>query len=150
MSIPFQLTSPAFADGDTIPEIYTCKGRNISPPLRIQGVPAGTDNLALIMHDPDAPRGDYIHWVLWGINPDISEIGEYEVPNGAFHGTTSAGNTVYTGPCPPSGTHHYLFDLYALDAQLDLTEGAHGDEVIDAVKEHLIAKTTLTGIVSAS
>lgn len=150
MDVPFQLTSPAFADGDTIPETYTCKGKNVSPPLHIHGVPAGTDNLALILHDPDAPHGDFTHWVIWGIDPDITKIGEYEVPDGALQGTNSAGKAAYMGPCPPSGTHRYIFDLYALDAQLDIPIGASREEVMAGVQDHRIAQATLMGIYSAS
>ena len=149
MDTPFQLTSPAFADGDIIPDTYTCRGQNISPPLHIQGVPEGTDNLALIMHDPDAPSGDYLHWALWGINPDMADIGEFTVPNGAFQGTNSDGKAEYIGPCPPSGTHRYIFDLYALDAQLDLAEGAAREDVMAAINDHRIAHVSLTGTVSA-
>lgn len=150
MHTAFQLSSPAFTDGDTIPELYTCKGRNVSPPLRIQGVPAGTDNLALIMHDPDAPNGDYTHWLLWNINPDITDLGEQDVPNGAIPGTNSAGHTSFIGPCPPSGIHRYVFDLYALDAPLDIAAGADRKTVMDAIADHQIDRTTLTGVYSAS
>lgn len=149
MDEPFQLTSPAFADGGTIPERYTGRGKNISPPLHIQGLPEGTDNLALIMHDPDAPNSDYLHWALWGISPDVTDVGEDQVPSGALQGTNSNGTAAYIGPLPPSGTHRYIFDLYALDAPLDLAEGAARADVMNAVGQHRIAHASLTGTVSA-
>src|SRR5690242_10511521 len=96
----FVLSSPAFAEGDEIPARYTCKGGNFSPPLTISGVPAGTAKLALVMHDPDAPNGDFLHWTLWRLNPDLREIPENTVPDNAFQGTNSAGNVGYMGPCP--------------------------------------------------
>lgn len=149
-TVAFQLSSPAFADGDTIPDTYACKGRNVSPPLVISGVPAGTDSLALIMHDPDAPHGDFLHWAIWDINTDMDVLPEDTAPDGAVLGMNDFGKLRYSGPCPPSGTHHYLFDLYALDAPLGLNEGAPEEDIRQALADHAIAKTTLTGTLSAS
>ena len=141
----FQLTSPAFADGDIIPDQYTCQGDNISPEFVIRGVPAGAASLLLIVHDPDAPYGDYIHWTLWNINPTIGRIREDKLPAESVQGVNGFGHVHYDGPCPPSGIHHYKFDLYALDSCINLPEGAPEEDVRLMINEHAIAKTTLTG-----
>lgn len=146
----FQLSSPAFADGDSIPDKYTCVGLNVSPPLTIRGVPEGTASLAMIVHDPDAPHGDYIHWTVWNINTDMDDIPEGWIPDDAVEGSNSAGRAQYMGPCPPSGVHHYLFDLYALDTTLDLPDAALEEDVRQAIADHAIAKTTLTGLYGAA
>lgn len=145
----FQLSSPAFADGDAIPARYTCKGENFSPPLEIHGVPEGTAHLALILHDPDAPKGDFLHWTLWNLNPDLELLPENEVPDNALQGANDAGSVGYTGPCPPSGTHRYIFNLYALDTALGLDAGASRDDVMKAIDNHVVAQTTLTGTFNA-
>ena len=140
------LSSPAFAEGGDIPAKYTCKGKNISPPLAINNVPADTKSLALIMHDPDAPAGDWLHWTVWNIEPGTNKISENSVPAGAIQGQTSFGKIGYGGPCPPSGTHHYVFTLYALDKSLDLKSGASRAELEQAISGHDIGHTTLTGL----
>ncbi len=144
----FQLTSPAFANGDTMPERYSCQGLNISPPLHIQGVPDRAASLALFVHDPDAPMGDYVHWTVWNMNTTIDAVPENWIPDDAIEGSNSSGHAQYMGPCPPSGTHHYIFDLYALDAPLDLPDGALEEDVRQGIADHAIAKTTLTGLFS--
>ncbi len=148
-TVAFQLSSPAFADGDTIPDRYTCKGQNMSPPLIIEGVPAGTDSLALVLHDPDAPHGDFLHWAVWDINIDMDELPENAVPDGTVLGMNDFGKLRYDGPCPPSGTHRYMFDLYALDSPLGLSEGAPEEDIRQALADHAIAKTTLSGTLSS-
>src|SRR3981081_4501947 len=120
----FQLTSPAFADGTIIPQRYTCKGKNLTPPLQITGTPEGTASMALILHDPDSPSGDFLHWSIWNVNPALSKLEENTVPEGVLQGTNDFGQLGYGGPCPHTGTHRYVFDLYALKAQLDLPAGA--------------------------
>jgi phosphatidylethanolamine-binding protein (PEBP) family uncharacterized protein len=136
----FQLTSPAFKDGKTIPVKYTCKGENISPPLQIAGTPGSTKSFALIMHDPDAVSGDFTEAFDEGHPPMTAEQGA--------NGTDKSG---YIGPCPPSGTgtHHYIFDLYALSAELDLNSGAKAANLKAAIKEHQIARTRLVGLFTA-
>lgn len=145
MAQSFQLTSPAFADGDTIPIRFTCEGENASPSLAIAGMPQGTAGMALIMHDPDAPHGDFVHWLVGNIPPVINRFLEDEPPDSAIQGTNDFGHSHYDGPCPPSGVHRYVFDLYALDAMLDLVEGAPEEDFRTAIAQHAIAKTTLTG-----
>ena len=146
--ISFQLTSPAFADGDTVPDMYTCKGQAISPPLEIHDAPNGTASFVLIMHDPDAPHGDFLHWTVWNFNPDTKTIAEGWLPDDVSQGANDAGQSKYFPPCPPSGKHRYIFELYALDSMLDLVDGAPEEDVRQAVSDHAISKTTLMGTVS--
>lgn len=145
----FALSSPAFAEGGEIPVRYSCKGENFSPPLTISGVPKGTARLVLVMHDPDAPNGDFLHWTLWHLNPDVRVIPENTIPDDAVQGMNSAGTVGYMGPCPPSGTHHYTFNLYALDATMNLPEGTRSDELMQAIDNHVVAQTALSGTFSA-
>lgn len=145
----FRLASPAFAEGDEIPMRYTCRGENFSPPLTISGVPKGAARLALVMHDPDAPNGDFLHWTLWHLNPDLREIPENTVPDDALQGMTGAGTIGYMGPCPPSGTHQYIFNLYALDTMMNLPDGTRRDELMQAIDNHVVAQTSLSGTFSA-
>jgi Raf kinase inhibitor-like YbhB/YbcL family protein len=144
------IASPAFADGDTIPDQYTCRGANSSPPLVITGTPAGTACLALIMHDPDAPGGDFLHWSLWNIGPGLGSLPAGTVPDGALQGKNDFGTTRYGGPCPPSGTHRYIFMLFALDAILDLPDGASKYQLLRTIDDHTVAQATLTGLCSAN
>lgn len=146
---PFGLASPAFAPGGSIPAKYTCKGDDISPPLEIKNVPPDTVSLALILHDPDAPAGDFLHWAVWNINPGQHVIAENTVPAGAVQGTNDFGNSHYGGPCPPAGTHHYVFDLYALNTKLSLPAGANRQQFEHAIGNYIVAQTTLTGTFTA-
>jgi len=145
MAHTFQLTSPAFADGDTIPDEYTCEGANKSPALTMQGIPQGTASLILLMHDPDAPKSDFVHWLVCNLEPGLTEIPEDRIPDSAVQGTNDFGHSHYDGPCPPTGVHRYVFDLYALDTTLDLGEGAPEEDFRTEIANHAIAKTTLTG-----
>jgi Raf kinase inhibitor-like YbhB/YbcL family protein len=111
-----KLTSPAFENNSFIPAKYTCDGENISPPLRISDVPQDAASLSLIVSDPDAPSGDFKHWILTNIDPKTSEIAEGQIPQGSIVHTNSFGKKEWGGPCPPSGTHHYQFKLSALDS----------------------------------
>jgi len=140
-----QLTSSAFANGGAIPAAYTCDGGDRNPPLAMANVPAGTRSLALIMDDPDAPVGLWVHWVLWNIHPRTSQVGENSVPDGATQGRNSWGRSGYGGPCPPSGTHRYFFKLYALDTILNLGTGTTKADLERAMEGHIIAKAELMG-----
>lgn len=146
----FRLSSPAFDAGGSIPETYTCKGKNLSPPLEFAGIPEHAGSLALIVRDPDSPGGNFIHWTVWNINPDTTNIIEGRVPTGAVEGRNDFGQVGYGGPCPLYGTHQYKFELYALDDNLDLPPGAGHQSVQDVIEAHAIGKTELTGTVSAS
>jgi Raf kinase inhibitor-like YbhB/YbcL family protein len=141
-----KLTSDTFEHNAPIPPRYTCDGENIHPPLSIRGVPQEAKTLVLIVDDPDAPMGTWLHWTLWNIPAATVTIHEGEVPSGAFEGITSFGKPGYGGPCPPSGTHRYFFKLYALDASLSLESGAPLSELIKAMQGHILAKTELIGL----
>lgn len=145
-----RLTSPAFADKAVIPSLYTCQGRSISPPLGIADIPPETVSLALIMHDPDAPSGDFLHWILWNIPRGVSFIEENSVPADAAQGINGFGKPGYGGPCPPSGTHRYIFELYALDALIDMPENSDRSQIEAALSSHSIVAARLTGLCSAS
>ncbi|MCX6765658.1 MAG: YbhB/YbcL family Raf kinase inhibitor-like protein, partial [Candidatus Moranbacteria bacterium] len=132
--IIMKLSSPAFENNQYIPSDYTCDGKNISPPLIISDASPVAKSLVLIVDDPDAPRGDWVHWTIWNVKPDTREIAENSVPEGAIEGMTDFGRPGYGGPCPPrvderqrveagppSGVHRYQFKLYALDVVLDLS-----------------------------
>jgi hypothetical protein len=139
-----KLTSSAFVDGGNIPSKYTCDGVNISPPLEISDVPEGTQTLALVMDDPDAPMGTFDHWLVWNIPKETREILEGTEPQGV-QGRTDFGKLGYGGPCPPFGTHAYKFKLYALNKKLDLREGSSKRELENAMKGHIIEEVVLTG-----
>lgn len=139
------ITSPAFAGGGVIPAKYTCDGADVSPPLVIGPVPAGTGSLALIMDDPDAPMGTWVHWVVWNIPPQAREIPENGLPSGASQGRNDWKRNSYGGPCPPSGTHRYLFRLYALDAPLNLGSSTTKADLARAMQGHVLAQGELMG-----
>jgi Raf kinase inhibitor-like YbhB/YbcL family protein len=140
------ITSPSFENDGMIPKKFTCDGGNINPELQIQNVPEGAKSLALIMHDPDAPlAGGFTHWVVWNVAPTTTLIKEDSVPPGASEGMNSRSKG-YTGPCPPSGTHHYEFRLYALDAMLELASTSGKTELEAEIPKHLIEKAELIGL----
>jgi Raf kinase inhibitor-like YbhB/YbcL family protein len=134
--------SEAFVSLGEIPRRYTCEGVNISPPLFISGIPHHTVSLVLIVEDPDAPGGTWTHWVMWNI-PPVRYIGEGEAPG--IQGINDFGVTVYGGPCPPSGSHHYHFKVYALNRLLDLPEGSDRKIVELAMDKHILAYGELIG-----
>ena len=142
-----ELTSTTFKDGGTIPKRFTCDGDEVSPPLQWSGVPDGARELALLMEDPDAPGGTYVHWVLFKLAPDTDGIAEGAVPSGARQGKNSNGDAEYAGPCPPEDDppHRYEFVLYALRSPLDLPDGADADDVRSAVSDAAIARGELVG-----
>jgi Raf kinase inhibitor-like YbhB/YbcL family protein len=151
VDVPEQLTvtSPAFAPNAAIPVRFTCKGAQVSPPLRWTGVPADTAQLALVVDDPDAPRGTFVHWVLFALPPRTTTLEEGKLPAGARQARNSADDAAYKGPCPPSGTHHYRFTVYALRTTLELPDGAGLDEALDAINERAVAKGRLVATFSA-
>jgi len=146
-----QVLSPVFREGADIPPQYTCKGQNVNPPLNIISTPPETKSLALVMHDPDAVNGDFLHWLVYDIPPSTETIAVNSVPIGAIQGSNGAGQPVYTGPCPPkgSGIHRYIFDFYALDTVLSLPPGSGIEDVIKAQKGHVLDHTALTGTFAA-
>lgn len=146
-----RVETTAFAPGGNIPAQFTCTGANISPALRWSGVPAGAKSLALILHDPDAPVGDFTHWLLYGLAPTVSELGENiartpEVPGLGRQGTNDFRKIGYGGPCPPPGKpHRYFFRVYALDTELSLAAGADRAAVEAAIRGHVMAEGELMG-----
>lgn len=143
-----RLTSGAFDGEGVIPERFTCDGLDVSPPLTLHDVPTAAVTLVLVMDDPDAPGGTWDHWVTYDI-PTASEIPEAVASLGT-PGRNSWGRTAYGGPCPPSGTHHYVFTVYALDSDLGLGPGADKATVLVALADHVLAKATLMGRYSRS
>src|SRR5665647_1795841 len=136
------ISSPAFESEGIIPSKYTCDGEEINPPLQVDNIPEGTKTLAIIVEDPDAPKGTFDHWLAWNIPPE-NPI-EEDRPAG-ISGTNGAGETGYHGPCPPSGYHRYYFYLFALDSSLNLKAGAKKDELKEAMKPHILSTGTLMG-----
>lgn len=147
----FRLSSPDFNDMQALPERFFYDNENINPTLIIGGVPDGAQSLAIIMHDPDAVGKDWTHWTLWNIGPDIREIAEGSEPYNSVEGENSWGVTGWGGPKPPpgTGTHRYVFELYALDAMLDLDHGATRAELEQEIENHYIDAATLTGVAIA-
>jgi Raf kinase inhibitor-like YbhB/YbcL family protein len=139
-----KVTSSAFQDGASIPSKFSCAGANISPPLQVMGTPSEAKSLVLIMDDPDAPSGLFTHWTVWNISPQTHAIAEGSSPRGV-PGTNDFGKSGYGGPCPPSGTHHYYFKVFALDSELDLPSGAKRSQLEAAMKGHVVAKGELMG-----
>ena len=142
--VNMKLTSPAFENNGKIPSEYTCDGSGTSPELNIEDVPKNAKSLVLINDDPDAPVGTWDHWIVFNIPPTTAKIEKGDEPEG-LGGKNSWGRTGYGGPCPPSGVHRYFFKLYALDAMLNLKEGAAKKEIENAMQGHIIAKAELMG-----
>jgi Raf kinase inhibitor-like YbhB/YbcL family protein len=146
-----EVSSSAFGSGATIPKQYTGDGADRSPPLRWSEPPAGTKSVALICDDPDAPRGTWVHWVLYNLPAQTRELDEgvpakETLSNGAKQGKNDFGKIGYGGPAPPKGKpHRYFFKLYALDTAVDLPAGATKAQLVDAMKGHILAEGQLMG-----
>lgn len=149
-----KISSPAFKDNDFIPSKYTCEGRNINPALIIEGIPENAKTLALIMDDPDAPMGTFVHWVAWNIvladeiQEGIPKESTVNHPISLKQGLNTAEKTGYMGPCPPvgHGVHHYHFKLYALDTDLNLPENTKKEDLLKSMEGHIIEETELIGL----
>jgi len=141
------ISSPAFEPGGNIPSRYTCEGEDINPPLEIKQIPAEAKSMVLIIEDPDAPMGTWLHWLVWNI-PIVHYINENEVPGD--QGLNDSGKIEYGGPCPPSGMHRYYFKVYALDDLLDIPEGSSRGEVEAAMQNHIIAYGQVMGVYQKS
>jgi Raf kinase inhibitor-like YbhB/YbcL family protein len=142
------VTSTAFEADQAIPIRYSCDGDNVSPPLAWDGVPTDAEAVALVVDDPDAPGGTFVHWIVLDIASTTTSVDEGAVPSGGVQAANSTDEAGYTGPCPPSGTHHYRFTVYALDAPTGLADGAAMDEALAAIDEHAVARGWLTGTYS--
>ncbi len=145
------LSSPAFQDNQLIPSAFTCDGRDISPALLWSDPPAGTFQFALVMDDPDAPGGTWTHWVIYNIPAANSGLAENippldELPDGCRQGCNSWSRVGYGGPCPPSGTHHYVFRLYALCRALHLEAGLTTQQLMPSIQRQILAEAHLTGL----
>jgi len=140
------VTSPAFADGQRIPADHTCRGAGRLPELAWRDVPAAAASLALVVSDPDAPKGTFIHWLLYDLPPGDGGVAPGRLPAGAKEGENSAGRTGWFPPCPPSGTHRYVFTLYALR---EPASGRSTQEILDGIERVAVARGTLTGLVPA-
>jgi len=145
------ISADAFKEGETIPAEYTCDGKDVSPLLSWKGVPAGTKSIALVMDDPDAPGGTFVHWVIFNIPADAQKMTEGVPRNATFadgsrQGITDFGKVGYGGPCPPPGKpHRYYFKIYALDTMLNLQPGASKQQLENAMKGHILAYGELMG-----
>jgi Raf kinase inhibitor-like YbhB/YbcL family protein len=138
-----RIFTSAFQDGGNIPVKYTCDGDNVSPPLTIDDVPPETKSLALIVEDPDAPRGTFTHWVVWGMDPGTHELREDKIPPKASQIENDFGGADYGGPCPPSGTHRYFFRLYALDTiGMPPSDAGHFHQ---AIADHVLEESSVMG-----
>jgi len=138
------VSSPAFEDGAAIPRRYTCDGADVSPPLHVAGVPSGTRELALLVEDPDAPGGTFVHWVAWGLDPAAPTLAEATAPPGT--GVNGFGRRGYGGPCPPRGApHRYVFTVLALSRPLELAPGASAGDLRKAAAGTVLAEGRLTG-----
>ena len=141
------LKSPDFEHNELIPSKFTCDGNDVNPTLIIQGLPPDTQSLALIVDDPDAPMGTWVHWVVFNI-PVTNQIDEDSIPG--TQGMNDFRKLDYGGPCPPSGIHRYFFKLYALDTNLSLEEGIRKDDLERVIEGHILAQTELIGLYSRS
>jgi Raf kinase inhibitor-like YbhB/YbcL family protein len=145
-----KIVSNAFKHNSMIPSRYTCDGQNINPPLEVSDTPENAKSLVLIVDDPDAPMGTWIHWTVWNIDPKTSAVAENSCPGGAIEGITSFGREGYGGPCPPGGTHRYFFKIFALDITLDLSSETSIRELEHAMQNHIIDKAEVMGLYSRS
>ncbi|TPE46264.1 YbhB/YbcL family Raf kinase inhibitor-like protein [Pontibacter mangrovi] len=140
-----EVSSPSFQAGEEIPQKFTCDGEDINPALEIGDLPDNTLSLVLIVSDPDAPSGNWTHWLMWNI-PPLHTIEEDSAPGTV--GTNDFGNTQYGGPCPPIGTHRYFFRVYALDTTLTLKEGSRVEDVYQQMENHIVGAGQLMGVYS--
>jgi Raf kinase inhibitor-like YbhB/YbcL family protein len=149
------LASTAFTEGGMIPKVYSCDGKDVSPPLAWSGVPEKAKSLAVLVEDPDAPGGTFAHWILFNVSPDVKSLDE-GVASGddaqlgapgkpASQGKNGFGKFGYGGPCPPVGPHHYVFRVYALDTTLDRAQGASREDLLRAMKGHVLGEGRLSG-----
>jgi Raf kinase inhibitor-like YbhB/YbcL family protein len=142
-----KLTSPAFEHLAEIPKRFTCEGENVSPPLEWSNVPDSTQSLVLLVEDPDAPTGRFLHWAIWGISPSVTSLAEGEVPPDAKQGLNGFGLPGYGGPCPEpgSGRHNFVFTLLALRSEPDVAEGAALVQLRREVEGQVIERAVLAG-----
>lgn len=143
-----EITSPDFMHNQSIPKKFTCQGDDINPTLVIESILEGTKSLALIVDDPDAPMGNWDHWIVYDIEPSVVRIEEDSIPG--KQGMNDFKRLNYGGPCPPSGTHRYFFKIYALDLMLNLEEGVSKKELVKAMQGHILDQAELIGLYKKS
>lgn len=148
-----ELKSSAFAAGESIPRKYACDGDDMSPPLSWSGAPPETRSFALIADDPDAAIGTWVHWVLYNLPAQVNYLPEGvstgpSLPFGGQQGKNGSGQLGYQGPCPPSGTHRYFFKVYALSEPLKMPPAASKEQLLKAMKGHILAQAELMGLYS--
>ncbi|PNR92476.1 YbhB/YbcL family Raf kinase inhibitor-like protein [Petrotoga sp. 9PWA.NaAc.5.4] len=149
-----KVSSPSFKNNDYIPTKFSCEGRNINPSLLIENIPDSAKSLALIMDDPDAPRGTFVHWVAWNIElaneipENIPKKHQVSSPIKMMQGKNSADQTGYMGPCPPvgHGVHHYHFKIYIVDTEINLPESAKKEDLLKAIEGHIIDQAEIVGL----
>lgn len=141
-----KITSPAFENDTSIPAKYTCEGLGINPPLAFSDIPVDTKSLVLIMDDPDAPAGLWVHWLIWNMTPDIHQIKENSIPANAVVGANTKGINQYGGPCPPDREHRYFFKLFALDITLGISPQSDKNLLEKAMANHIINQAELIGL----
>lgn len=139
-----KIISPAFKEGDIIPKQYTCDGIDVNPPLQFIDVPIQTASLLLIVQDPNAVSGNWVHWLIWNIDPSTKKIDEGTVPPGAILGLNDFKRMEWGGPCPPNGKHQYVFTLYALDSMLDIPIDTTTFKINQIIKDHIVDKAEMT------
>ncbi|WP_200763665.1 YbhB/YbcL family Raf kinase inhibitor-like protein [Nitrosophilus alvini] len=142
--------SPAFDNGGFIPTKYTCDGADVSPELIFENIPQSAQSLAIIMDDPDAPMGTFVHWVIYNIPPNLEGLPE-DVPKAPYldmdirQGVNDFSQIGYKGPCPPGGVHRYFIKLYALDTKMELDPGITKADLLNAMRGHIIGEAVLMG-----
>lgn len=141
-----QITSPAFEESTMLPKAYTCDGQGVNPPLVFSEIPDDAKSLALVVEDPDAPNRTYTHWLLYNMLPNTNEIAEGSVPETGLQGKTSSGKPGYVAACPPSGSHRYIFTLFALDILLPEDESYDNRSFQYATQGHIVGTASLMGM----
>ncbi len=141
-----KIKSPVFEENGLIPLKYTCDGDNINPPLEISDVPENAKSLVLIVDDPDSKAGNWVHWSVWNINPQIEEIAEHSVPEGAIEGINSFGKSGYGGPCPQSGSHRYRFKLYALNNNFKFSRTTNEEKIEKNMTDYILDQAMTVGV----
>ncbi|MDP3988432.1 MAG: YbhB/YbcL family Raf kinase inhibitor-like protein [Candidatus Levybacteria bacterium] len=141
-----KITSPAFEHNQKIPAKYSCDSQGVNPLLNFSDIPSNVKSLVLIVDDPDAPIGTFIHWVVFNIDPQVLEVQENSVPRGGIEGNSSLGKPGWVAPCPPTGTHRYFFKLYALDKMLNLDPGIDFETLQNAMSGHILDTAEVIGL----
>lgn len=145
-----EVTSSAFEEGANIPSDFTCDGEELSPPIQWASAPDGTKGFAVVVSDPDAPSGNWVHWMIYDLSPELDQLplgisAKAVIPGGGFQGKNDFGKMGYGGPCPPQGAHRYFFKVYALDTILHLEPGVSKEQLERAMRGHILAEGSLMG-----